>query len=1198
MLSGTAYPGSSITLTLSDGTTHLLTADAQGQFRLELNNATYRVNEAFSVQSTDILSGRATAPVEVPAVDNGAPKVIGFQGAMDDTGASSKWLSNGQVTVDHTPKLTGLMPLTLAAGEKLIIYRTVGDQAPQKIGQALVQGGAWSFQDGQGTVLPDATYRYTARIENAEGVARAGVTSGTFTLVVDTSIPAAPTTTVAANNVVNAAEWSASNGIAVRVDLKPGHAVGDVLTVVLKNGETALNTTTITLNDANIQAGRVEWNMPTQPAFVDGSYQVVTTLTSNRNGQSSAAAPTSVLLDTLAPGVSERGAAPTPWPDVVAPEAAGDVTAIEWVDGFDVDIGWPIGTKAGDTLTIRLTDPSGDVRTHEQVLTSQDVALAALRFKVTQALASEDGQYQLQATLTDAAGNQSAPQTFNFTLNTNQWSLIQTAAEQNTANDLTLATYQGAGITGMTAGLLPSINSALNTSAIGRNQVDTVGEIQDIVNAYTRILDVARGQAGTERLAADLASVGVQWGDVDPSAENLQLLQTQLTSMGAEQAGTVAKLQEAVNQLQQNTVPDTVAPTVTQIAFGASHNAFQTSDLKWIHGVGDSMDIQVQFSEKVWVTGVPQLKVRVALDDMGATYLEGSGTNTLTFRYTVALNQPVIDGSKTVASPNDTNGVEILANPLVLGQGASIADAAGNQAVLTYATATAGGAYLIDTKAPTVSVNAGSAVQNNGTATVAADGTVTVRVAISEAMPTNVLDASHLVLTNAQFVSSKRPDPVNFPNLWDIVLAPTHNTAGTMTLDFSSALTDRTGNPYVQGSTPLLTASFNTLIPAEVVGCEFQTTGGVNGYLNAGDTVQVVLTFDKKVSVTGKPVVNLSVGGDLVQAQLVEYSSGLVNQLKFQYTIATGDNAFKDVQTPDSASIILKSGVTITDENGKSANLAVPETLSGWKVDTDLPAIISVGAADVFENTLGMVYDLNAYNDPWPLPGESLVPDLGVSYALLGTDAALFRIDGVGRLSFRSAPDFENPLDANADNIYHLTLQATDLAGNVSTQALALSVKDVVQEPTAGQASIDLGSLGRLMAPVQVNGKWYYYLDSNADGSASALDRSQHNTLDALFKYSEEGLHNSGSDSTSTYRYATVNNVKVALVTAQEFYAIQAQMSPSQVLPSQWGNDGQFWTADAVSAGTHQVFDFGSTLDNKTKPMSDDNLKLVALQVL
>ena len=63
-----------------------------------------------------------------------------------------------------------------------------------------------------------------------------------------------------------------------------------------------------------------------------------------------------------------------------------------------------------------------------------------------------------------------------------------------------------------------------------------------------------------------------------------------------------------------------------------------------------------------------------------------------------------------------------------------------------------------------------------------------------------------------------------------------------------------------------------------------------------------------------------------------------------------------------------------------------------------------------------------------------------------GADAAKFIINpATGALSFVTAPDFEVPTDVGADNTYDVIVQVTDAGGLTDTQAIAVSVNDVVE---------------------------------------------------------------------------------------------------------------------------------------------------------
>ncbi len=70
-----------------------------------------------------------------------------------------------------------------------------------------------------------------------------------------------------------------------------------------------------------------------------------------------------------------------------------------------------------------------------------------------------------------------------------------------------------------------------------------------------------------------------------------------------------------------------------------------------------------------------------------------------------------------------------------------------------------------------------------------------------------------------------------------------------------------------------------------------------------------------------------------------------------------------------------------------------------------------------------------------------------------GADRKLFTIDAkTGDLAFKTAPDFEHPTDADADNIYEVEVKVDDGHGGVATQRLRVKVTDVDEAPLAAAA--------------------------------------------------------------------------------------------------------------------------------------------------
>lgn len=124
------------------------------------------------------------------------------------------------------------------------------------------------------------------------------------------------------------------------------------------------------------------------------------------------------------------------------------------------------------------------------------------------------------------------------------------------------------------------------------------------------------------------------------------------------------------------------------------------------------------------------------------------------------------------------------------------------------------------------------------------------------------------------------------------------------------------------------------------------------------------------------------------------------------------------------------------------------------------PLILSNGGGDtaqlsIAENTSAVTtVDAIALNPS--ISYSILLPD-GVNGA--GADGDKFQIDaGSGALVFIAAPDFENPIDVGADNIYAVTVQATNSQGVSDTQTLTLTVTNAAGLNKTSNAATTLGT--------------------------------------------------------------------------------------------------------------------------------------------
>lgn len=125
--------------------------------------------------------------------------------------------------------------------------------------------------------------------------------------------------------------------------------------------------------------------------------------------------------------------------------------------------------------------------------------------------------------------------------------------------------------------------------------------------------------------------------------------------------------------------------------------------------------------------------------------------------------------------------------------------------------------------------------------------------------------------------------------------------------------------------------------------------------------------------------------------------------------------------------------VTATDAAG---NISVPS--GNWIVAIDTVAPVFTGNASV-----GM--SLKETSAAGTVLHDATADGDAVSYSLTGADSSRFAVDSIGRVSLNFAPDYEAPTDTDANNIYDVTIDAMDMAGNVSSQDLHVTVSNLLE---------------------------------------------------------------------------------------------------------------------------------------------------------
>ena len=166
----------------------------------------------------------------------------------------------------------------------------------------------------------------------------------------------------------------------------------------------------------------------------------------------------------------------------------------------------------------------------------------------------------------------------------------------------------------------------------------------------------------------------------------------------------------------------------------------------------------------------------------------------------------------------------------------------------------------------------------------------------------------------------------------------------------------------------------------------------------------------------------------------LSYSLSGTDAALFTIDPTTGEVSFTaapDFENPGDAGGDNVYDITVTaSDNINESNQDVAIRVTN--VNDNTPAFTSDATAAVAENQTAAYTAIAADAD-----GDDL------SYGLSGTDAALFTIDPTtGEVSFRAAPDFENPGDAGGDNVYDITVTASDDT-NITNHDVAITVTNV-----------------------------------------------------------------------------------------------------------------------------------------------------------
>ena len=173
-------------------------------------------------------------------------------------------------------------------------------------------------------------------------------------------------------------------------------------------------------------------------------------------------------------------------------------------------------------------------------------------------------------------------------------------------------------------------------------------------------------------------------------------------------------------------------------------------------------------------------------------------------------------------------------------------------------------------------------------------------------------------------------------------------------------------------------------------------------------------SFGQPVAATDEDddALTYTLGGDDAESFAIDSRSG---QLKAKAAL--------DYETRSRYSL----EVSVTDGKGGSDTIAVTVRV----INVDEPPTITGPATAMYEENGADAVATYTATDP---------EETEVTLSLTGDDAGAFSISEAGVLTFASPPDYEAPADVDTDNVYQVTVQATDISDFIGTLEVAITV--------------------------------------------------------------------------------------------------------------------------------------------------------------
>jgi hypothetical protein len=359
-------------------------------------------------------------------------------------------------------------------------------------------------------------------------------------------------------------------------------------------------------------------------------------------------------------------------------------------------------------------------------------------------------------------------------------------------------------------------------------------------------------------------------------------------------------------------------------SFPAITNVFSPAAATYIFN--QNMIVNVTFSETVTISGTPKLNLTIGSTPVVATYLSGSGTSALSFKYTITSGQ------------EDLNGISI-SSPMDLSVG-SISDLNGHAlSVLTF-TPPVTTSVLVDAKAPiilSVTAPTASSYVLGSSLNFVVNWNENVSISGTPRLVLNIQGTT--VFANYSPIGST-PTASLFRYIVGADLSDTSITISSPINMTNGSIADMMGNNAAPAAFTL--PSLAGVIIDGVKPKVISVTKPADRTYKAGEALNFTLGFSKAVFITGNPKIKIKIGVTDIH---LDYLSGSGTALiVFSYTLQPGD---LDLNGIDLYSTIYLTGADkIRDaaalpSNDADLSFVVP-ILMNVLVDSVAPTIVSI----------------------------------------------------------------------------------------------------------------------------------------------------------------------------------------------------------------------------------------------------------------